>query len=270
VAKKRKPDVIDVRKAAEAAARARAARPPVVPPTPEQMAHADFVEMQIYDRSATGGRHMIGKAFRRVARFEGIEGLTLDQILALRAYRKAFDEAEVSEVKSGLDIGAGGGTAGAEAALSRLEKIAFGKDVVYRMEARVPAALWPTLRAVALHDKDFKALAMERFGSREVSRLKGDRIVTTIEMRSNTHRQIVREDFMAAAKWLAKSVKTAHLPTPVERTPVGAVLPAIDPAYLDENGRMRSMEEIAEIILARLFGVSHADDDLGQQTASAA
>ncbi len=253
--KARKRDIIDVRQAAE---RARRARPIVVPPTPEQMAHAEYVEMQIYDRSADGGRHMIGKAFRRVARFEGIEGLTLDQILALRAYRKGFDEAEVSEVKSGLDIGAGGGTAGAEGVLSRLEKIAFGKDVVHRMEARVPAALWPTLRAVALHDKDFKALAMERFGSRAVSRMKGDRIVSTMVPRSGTHREIIRQEFLDAARALAnggaavRDAQVKHAITDAIDPPISV---EIDPAYLDERGMMRQWIDIRSIIIARALGL---------------
>jgi len=266
VGKKRKRDVIDVRVTEAMAERARRAREAVVPPTPEQMAHADFVEMGIYDRTPDGRRHRIGKAFKRVARFESIPGLTVEQLFALRAYRKAFDQAEVSEVKSGLDIRPRG-MGGAEAAMARLEEIAFAKMAVQRIEARVPASLWPTLRAVALHDKDFKALAIERFGGRDVSRLRGDRFETTIEPRSNTHRQIVREDFMAAAQWLVVAP-----PAPVVVSvddglvEVSAPSKVLDPAYFDEHGQLRPLEDIAEIIIARFFGMP--DPDLSEERAA--
>lgn len=212
-------------------------------PTPEQEAKAVYVEADVNERIG-GTRIKLGRAFQRQARFESIEGLTVAQLLALRRYRRAFDTSELSPVKSALDIGPGGGGGGdAEAAISRVEAVAFADIGLRRIEAGVPAHLLATLRAVALHDMDFKAAALERFG-RFTSR----------------PRERVRQEFLAGAAALADRVVTpAPLVAPLsEADPAsalgtGVVVPA---AFLNERGFMRPMGEIADIIRA-----VHADDD---------
>lgn len=265
MAKKRKPDLIDVRRALEGAT-PNPTRSPASPPTTEQMTHAEYVETEMFERSAGGAKIRLGKAFKRVARFESIDGLTVPELFALRAYRKAFDQSEVSLTKSVLDIGAGGSSG--RDPYARWEDKSFARDLVRRMEARVPAGLWPTLRAVALDDKDFKAVAIERFGSREVSRLKRDRIVSTIEPRSNTHRSIIRAEFLDAARFLSITVE-AKIATDatVQEVATGTVDPAngaeaLDPAFFDERGIMLPWHEIAVIIVDRLFAAP--DEEAGQ------
>lgn len=210
-------------------------------PPPEQMAKAPFVETDVNEFStgydAEGNPYVnkvrIGRAFLRQPRFETIEGLSMVQLLALRRYRRAFDTSELSPVKSQLDIGSGGGTGGAEAAISRMEAIAFADIGVRRIEAALPAHLLPTLRAVALHDQDFKAVALSRHGSG-----------------SSRRRQRVRDEFLRAAEALARPVLVASAPAaePVTLHVDVAPLTPINPAYLDAQGFMRPLAEIATII----------------------
>jgi hypothetical protein len=247
-------DIIDVRKPGA----------PPVPPTPEQAVHADYVEEKIFDRLPGGRMVLMGRAYRRRARFETIDGLTADQLKALRAYRAAFDQSETSEMKCALDIRVGG-PGGSEAALAHIENRAFAGDAVRRLEVRVMAGLLPTLRAVALLDKEFKTIAIERFGSREVERIdttvRRPTVTTSIEPKSGRHRQIVRDEFLAAATQLAAAVKALQpvkAPSPVMPTDATTPLVPVDPAYMDEQGRMRPFDEVREIILDRFNG---ADQD---------
>ena len=215
-------------------------------PTPEQEAKAQYVETNITDN--VGGRKVtIGHAFRRQARFETIEGLTIDQLFALRGYRRAFDTSEMSATKSGLDIGPGGGTGGAWAAISRVETLAFADVEVKRIEATVSPSLLPTLRAIALHDDDFKVVALRRFGSA-----------------SGQRRQRVKTDFLAAAADLAAAIVVSRQKRAVplaasihaaEPQPVGAVTVPVQ--FIDQRGYMRPFSEIADI----LRGAPAADDE---------
>ena len=203
-------------------------------PTPEQEAKANYVEADVNEHLA-GTKIKLGRAFQRQARFETIEGLTVPQLLALRRYRRAFDVSELSPVKSALDIGPGGGSGGPEAALSRIEAIAFADIGLRRIEAGVPAHLLPTLRAVALHDMDFKAAAQQRYGST-----------------SGQRRDQVRREFLAGAGALIERTAVAVAPALPQPDPPAA--PPADPirpvpaAFLNEQGFMRPMSEIATII----------------------
>lgn len=245
---KRERDVIDVRK-------------PVMAPTPEQAQRAVYVEGPVHDRLPGGGRTIRGRAFQRQARFESVEGLTAVQLRALRTYRQAFDETEMSEVKSQLDVGPGGGAGGSDAAIARVERMAFAGASLQRIEARIPTHLLATLRAVALHDKDFKAVAMERFGSRTVQRVDASRkkpkVTTSLEPLSGRHRERIRGEFMEAAAVLAAGMpkKDRPAPAPVTGSVSSDQPPAqVDPAFLDDAGRMRPLDEVRALILERLSG----------------
>jgi hypothetical protein len=218
-------------KAARIDAAAKRARRANNQPTPEQEAKATFIETDVNDY--VGGRRVrIGRAFRRQPRFETIEGITLPQLLALRRYRRAFDTSELSPVRSALDVGTGGGSGGAEAAISRIEAVAFADIGVRRIEERVPATLLPTLRAVALHDQDFKAAAMAQYGTA-----------------SSRRRERVRSDFLEAAACLAKPTPS---PAPAKAEAVtGTALETavvVPDAFKDERGFMRPLAEIADLI----------------------
>lgn len=254
---RRERDVIDVRRAPSE----HAPNPTTMPPTPEQAAKAVYVEDKVLDVSE-GRRSLRGSAFQRRARFETIEGLTALQLRALRQYRTAFDDSNLSEVKSQLDIGPGGGGGGSDAALARIERIAFADVALRAIEARVPIDLLPTLRAVACEDKDFKQVAIERFGGRTVSRIdtsaKHPKVTTSIEPRSGRHRTRIREEFMDGVVALADGPKArgavarteAGLPTTAE-SPQSLAPPKVDPAFLDESGFMKPWREIADILRER-------------------
>lgn len=246
---KRKRDVIDVRLA----------------PTPEQQQHAPYVDKPFNDRDLDG-RLVLRRAHRRQARFETIEGLTPVQLRALRLYRQAFDETEISEVKSQLDVRTGGGGGGSDAMLTRVERMASGAVALMRIESRVPAHLLTTLRAVALHDRDFKAVAIERWGSRTVQRIdsaaKKPRVTSSLEPRSGRHRERVRAEFMEGAAILAAGLpRSNHRALPAATCDVSSeqAPAAVDPAFLDEHGRMRPLNEVRQIILERFASVDEGE-----------
>lgn len=205
-------------------------------PTAEQMDRAVFVEADVTDEN----RVWVGRAFGRQARFETFDWLTVEQIVALRRYRRAFDASELSPTKCGLDIGSGGGAGGSDAAIARLEVLAFADIAVVRIEAAVPPYLLPSLRAVALHDQDFKALALARYGSA-----------------SGKRRTRVRQEFALAAKALAAQ----HQRVEQERAAASAIGLAgaeqtanIDAAFLDDRGIMLELTDIADVIRERFTG----------------
>lgn len=185
-------------------------RPDPFAPTPEQREHAVYVEQDIVDVKAKG-RVTIGKAYRKQPRFETIEGLGTEQLKALRVYRAAFDDSEISEVKSALDIrphGAGG----SHGAIAAIEAKAFGSRRVKQIEGHL-GALVHTLRDVALHDLTFSEAAMKRYGSREVDWIdvgKGKRkprTVVKLVPKSGTHRQIIRDEFFQGLGLLIAAVE---------------------------------------------------------------
>ncbi|MCG7348938.1 hypothetical protein [Sphingomonas sp. ACRSK] len=208
-------------------------------PTAEQLARAPFTEREVTDYQ--GGRLVrIGRAYCRQPRFETIEGLTAVQLAALRRYRRVFDASELSPVKSGLDIGPGGGSGGAHGALLRVEAIAFADIAVTRIESAIPHHDLPVLRAVALQDQDFKAVALDRYGSA-----------------SGQRRTRIRNEFVRAVDSLVRAMAPPPRPAGDEQPSDActATVPAgVSDAFLDERGYMRPMEEIAEIILANLGG----------------
>ncbi len=176
-------------------------------PTIEQRLHANYVEQDIVD-VLSKGRVTIGKAYRRQARFETIEGLGTDQLKALRAYRAAFDASERSEVKSALDIRPRN-SGGSHGALAAIEAKAFATIALRQIESQL-GALVHTMRDVVLMDMTFSDVAMKRFGAREVDYIdvgKGKRkprSLVKLAPKSGTHRQIVRDEFLAGLALLTQ------------------------------------------------------------------
>lgn len=242
-------------------------------PTPEQAARAEFVKAPVFDRDPLTGRVSLkGKAYQRRPRFETIKELSPEQLRALRFYRGEFDKSVRSEIKCGLDIQSGGGVGGAEAAIARIEETAGASMLVDLIEIGIPLVQLPILRAIALDDHDFKAVAIAIFGGRDVERIDTRRrrptVTTSLEPRSGRHREAVRAHFICAARNLVGAVKpymsnerTSTTPAQRQREETEAAtmaqaladaeLPAIDPAFLDDAGRMRPFHEVRDIILSR-------------------
>jgi hypothetical protein len=212
-------------------------------PTAEQASKATFVETDVNDLAGGGRVVKIGRAFCRQPRFETFDWLSPAQVAALRRYRRAFDVSEMSPTKSGLDIGAGGGTGGSEAAISRVQALAFADIAVQRMQEVVPVALLPVLRAVALLDADFKAVALDRFGSA-----------------SGQRRTRIRRDFTAAVDALVAG--RARPSPPPQAANADSIdqpeVPSIDPAFVDEHGHMLPLDRIVDVILGRF---AQAEDE---------
>lgn len=209
-------------------------------PTPEQSAKALYVETSIHDHIA-GRRIKIGYAFRRQPRFETIEGLTVEQLMALRRYRRTFDTSELSTVKSALDVGTGGGIGGSEAVIGRLQAIVFADIALNRIESAVPKSLIQTLRRIALHDDDFTTVALVLFGSS-----------------SGQRRACVRRDFLRATDALVAAMQPPSRPPQAIATrvvggdddPVQEIV--VPPAFLDDRGYMLPWGDIIDIITASL------------------
>lgn len=208
-------------------------------PTQEQSAKATYVETNIYDH--IGGRRIkIGYAFRREPRFETIEGVSAEGLAALRRYRRTFDTSELSTVKSGLDIGTGGGIGGSEAVIGRLQAVVFADIALNRIEQAVPKHLVQTLRRIALHDDDFSEVAMAQFGSA-----------------SGQRRTRVRQDFLRAVDALAEAMKpptklaAVALPEAAAAT-YGDAAVAIPAEFIDDRGYMLPWGDIIDIITASL------------------
>lgn len=244
----RKRDIIQVKPVAE----------PIAAPTPEQAERAVYTEQPILEHRPDGSRSIRGKHWRRLARFETIEGLGVPALLALRRYRAAFDASEVSLTKSALDIRPRGG-GGAEAALTRLEQVAFASDSVRRMESAVESRLLATLQAVALQDMTFTEAAIAVFGSRLVDRVdvtaNPPTSGNTLAPRSGRHRALVREMFLSAAGQLVNAAREATNSLEIrsahkgEGKAVSVNVPAIDRRFLDARGRFRPFDEISRILL---------------------
>lgn len=261
-------DVIDVRQPQQQPT----GKPKPVAPTPEQMRHGDFDQQSIYDSSADGKRQ-IGYAYRRKAHYKSLP-LTLVQYRTIGYYRAVFDETERSEVKSQLDIRLGGG-GGGDAALTRIEEMASAAEALRRIDRRIRKAWLPTLRAVVLQDMSFTAVALSRYGGRERTEIDVSKRKPTVKrklvLRSNAHRDQISREFYwaldelvaAVMPWLSstnRAVERAALSQDandqraVARAVqnVESIAAAVDPEFLDDNGFMRSWDEIRAIIIERM------------------
>lgn len=195
-------------------------------PTPEQAARFQYQRGEV--RNEAGQR--LGTAYRRRPLFETMAAtakIAPDEAAALRYYRGAFDRCERSATKSCLNITMGGGMRGMPAELANATaSMVEAKSRLRRCESVLGVNL-ATMRAVALEDRSFSDVAIERFGARRQSWIlvdepvlqNGRRVVVDgkpqtrpvhrekIVPRSGRHREIVRAEFQAGLRALTDHVR---------------------------------------------------------------
>ena len=206
-----------------------AKRPPTVKeaidqPTPEQAARATFDLGTV----KTEMGQFVGRAYRRRPLFETMRangGLSPDEVDALRFYRASFDRIERSPMKSCLNVEPGGGLTPASAVFTATPSVLVAKRNVRLCEAGLGFNL-PTMRAVALLDRTFSEIAIERYGGRDQDWIVDGEPRTRIAPRSGRHRQIIREEFGAALKVLTDTVRSLTTRAAVQEVWV----------YVDDDG----------------------------------
>lgn len=180
---------------------------PIEQPTPEMTARVTFDLVTIKDEM---GRS-IGRGYRRRPLFETMRSagaLSPDEVDALRFYRTAHDRSEYSPMKSCLNVEHGGGGFSAAAILfSSVPSVVMARRNVRLCEARLGPTL-TTMRAVALDDRSFSELAIERHGSRE----KDGKVLP----RSGRHRAAIRQEFQAGLLVLTDIVRSLTTQAGVE------------------------------------------------------
>lgn len=280
VAMSRKRDVIHVgNKPAE----------PRLGPTPEQRAKVD------YERG--GGKidkGIVGAAaYQRQPLFEKLaktHGISAAGIAALRFYRAVFEAQDSSPTRCTLnDEGRGGGLPLClPYSISDIPlEFLSGGTVLDSLERRLGHTL-TTMRAVALEDQSFSAVAIARFGSRVVPYIeqerrrprnrKGEKLryVDKVVPISGRHRQIIADEFdvglarlveahsphVTTARPIVKPAPAAQPIAPPSEAEmalnliVNAAAPSVDPAFIDEGGRFKQWGEIAEIIRSRALSIA--------------
>jgi hypothetical protein len=245
-------------------------------PTLEQSQKAEYVR----GSSTTNQGQVNSVAYRRKPLFETLARSGLIDfagLSALRYYRDRYERADGSLVRCALDI-----QEGRRGPCSAIPSGMSADFAVVACEAAV-GSLVTTLRAVAIEDKSFSQVAIERFGSRKQSWIvqngqrRRDRtgapmvFEEKIVPKSGRHRDIISKEFTDAVRRLTAAhqkqtstkadrrplkvrsliVGPAEAPAPGERN----APPQVDPAFLDDAGRMRPWSEIAEIIRDRMAGI---------------
>lgn len=170
----------------------------IVGPTPEQKHRANYAMQDIVDVEPGKVAVSIGKAYRREPYFEELAkregtGLSDDDLRCLRYYRNRYEACQRSPVKSVLnrdDAGAGVGDGPMLAALMSSDE--------YRFLERDVGAIVHTLRAVALEDKSYAQVAIDRWGSREQHWIINGQSKTKIVPKSGKHAGFVRDEFLQA------------------------------------------------------------------------
>lgn len=276
VAMARKRDVIDVSSEPEQ---------PRLGPTPEQRAKAEYAR-----RGGKVEKGQVGAAaYARLPLFEKLaktHNISAEGLAALRFYRAAFEAQDSSPTRCALnDEGRGGGVPLCLpfSISSMLLSDLAGGTILNVVERQLGHAL-ATMRAVALEDQTFSAVAIARFGSRIVPYVeqerrrprnrKGEKLryVDKVVPISGRHRQIIADEFTAGVDRLihahAPYASTARRPAPPAAYPASAVssmseaeqelvtmvaeeVPPVDPALLDDAGHFRPWAEVAAIIRSR-------------------
>lgn len=237
-------------------------------PTPEQRRKADYVR----ESSKTAHGQVTSRAYRRKPLFETLaktsKDITPAGLRALRVYRERFEDTQASETRSVLDMEErGGGVPG-----SRIPRIIDADFTVKLFESAIGGAILSTVRAVALEDMSYSAVAIQRYGSRKQSWIVQERsrqrdkdgkprmrFVEKIVPRSNTHREIIRDEFVLGVRRLASMVEAvnegtrrANLSRAIDASKEAAASTNMfDPAFFDEQGMFRPYDEIAAIIRER-------------------
>ncbi len=169
----------------------------IVGPTPEQHARVNYGLNDIVDVVPGKTAVTIGKAYRREPYFEELArreatGISEDALRCLRFYRNAYEAAQRSPVRSVLNRDAGGGAT--EGPL--LAALMSASDHSY-LELGIGGAVH-TLRAVALDDKSYAQVAMDRWGSREQQWIINGEYRVKIVPKSGRHAGVVRDEFLQA------------------------------------------------------------------------
>ena len=176
----------------------------ILGPTPEQQKRAKYGIGDIVDVEPGKTAVTIGKAYRREPYFEELArregtGLGADDLRCLRFYRNRYEACQRSPVKSVLNRDQGGGT-GEGPMLAAL----ISSDEFQFLEWGVRGAAVHTLRAVALEDKSYAQVAMERWGSREQQWIVRGEHKTKIVPKSGRHAEAVRDEFLQAVSKLTE------------------------------------------------------------------
>lgn len=252
------------------------AEEPVVAPTREQMDRVHYRRGVHTDEM--GAR--VGSGYRREPLFETIartkgNAITQDELTALRFYRSAFDRCERSPTKSCLNVGPGGGLHDPAASIvNTTPAIAEAKRKVQLCEAALGNALH-TMRAVALHDLTFSEIAIHRYGGRrqnwiEVNepvlrdgkpvKVNGKPLTRAVHHekvapRSGRHRDLIRREFIAGLRLLAKRVRAL------------VSLPGVEEVWIEPGKTSAAIVRgaCAPNGLYRLWGDSDGVDDLMSQ-----
>lgn len=200
----------------KAKGKASAIVPDVARPTPEQAAHAHYdLQSVITDKGQVAGR-----AWRRQPWFESLAKreageaardhrvplIGLDEVNALRFYRNAAEMASRSEMRCALNIVPGGVMPGAGRDLPPTVLVARANLAL--CEGGM-GALLPTMRAIAIEDRTYAAVAMARFGSRNLDCYddKSGAFSSRPAPRSNRHPAIIRAEFIAGLQALVEAVR---------------------------------------------------------------
>jgi hypothetical protein len=201
----------------------------IVGPTPEQGERATFVKKQ--HTSEMG--QQVGFGYRRRPLFETMadasSAISRDELSALRFYRSAFDRCDRSPTRSCLAVGNGGrsSNSGVPTIMLDTPAIAEARRKVRFCEAALGKFI-ATVRAVALDDRSFSDIAIERYGSRPQNWIvinepvlrHGKKVIVDgrpltrpvhqerIVPRSGRHREIVRQEFAVGLKLLTDAVRS--------------------------------------------------------------
>jgi hypothetical protein len=222
----------------------------VIATTPKQMDEATIAEPTVEQAAKVTYRRTdhtdemglrIGTGYRRESLFETMaataaNAITRDELVALRFYRAAFDRCERSPTKSCLNVGVGGGLRDPGGAfLSSTPAMAEAKRKV-RLCEEVLGNVLLTVRAVALYDRTFSDIAIERFGGRSQDWIEDQPVFKAngqplrengkvvmekvsrprIVPRSGRHRQLVRDEFYAGLRLLTKRVRNLTIQPGIE------------------------------------------------------
>ncbi|MBB4857183.1 hypothetical protein HNO88_000490 [Novosphingobium chloroacetimidivorans] len=242
-------------------------------PTPEQSDRVNYQKTTHTDEMGA----KVGFGYRREPWFETLNrasanAITRDELLALRFYRAAFDRCERSPTKSCLNVGVGGGLRDPGSSIvSSTPAIVEARRKVRLCESVLGSWL-VTVRAVALQDRSFSDIAIERFGGRKQDWIivdepvlkdgrpvkVGGKVLTApvtrekIVPRSGRHRETIRQEFYAGLRLLTKQVRTL------------VSTPGIEEIWVEPGVRSASIRRgvAAPNGLYRLWGNSDRIDDV--------
>ena len=177
-------------------------------PTDEQMARFSFKRENVND-----GTKLKGRAYRREPWFLTLfrrGEIDADQLAALKYYRDAHESADRSETRCALNRELGGGPSDATAL-----RLMMARETRDDCEGAIPPFLLDTLRAVAIHDRDYSDIARERYGDRRAKEVPDGKVmpITVLRPPSSRQRKRIATEFKTAAyalhTFVAPRIQTA-------------------------------------------------------------